>query len=173
MLWNKATKSVHLRYTKQTNVAVYNTLIQKLENFIKKYYQNQLLKGGILGISLVLAAFFALSFFEYFARFGTTTRTLLFYSFVLLSLVVICWYMIRPILGLINVHRKFGVKEASQLIGNHFPEVKDKLINTLQLQDKAAQNDNDLLLASIERRTASLQPIPFSHAIHSDPISNM
>ncbi|MDG2455119.1 MAG: hypothetical protein P8N47_04845 [Bacteroidia bacterium] len=146
-------------------MAVYNTLIQKLENFIKKHYQNQLLKGGILGISLVLAAFFALSFFEYFARFGTTTRTLLFYSFVLLSLVVICWYMIRPILGLINVHRKFGVKEASQLIGNHFPEVKDKLINTLQLQDKAAQNDNDLLLASIERRTASLQPIPFSHAI--------
>ena len=154
-----------MRYTKQTDVAVYNTLIQKLESFIKKYYQNQLLKGAILGISLVFAAFFALSFFEYFARFGTTARTLLFYSFILLCLGVVGWYIIRPILGLINVNRKFGTKEASQLIGNHFPEVKDKLINTLQLQDEAEQGDNNLLLASIEQRTASLQPVPFANAI--------
>ena len=146
-------------------MAVYNTLIPKLESFIKKYYQNQLLKGAILGISLVFAAFFALSFFEYLARFGTTKRTFLFYTFVLLCLAVIGWYIIRPILGLINVNRKFGTKEASQLIGNHFPQVKDKLINTLQLQKEAEQDDNDLLFASIEQRTASLQPIPFTNAI--------
>lgn len=146
-------------------MAIQNTLIQKLESFIKKYYQNQLLKGAILSISLVFIAFFALSFFEYFARFGTGTRTVLFYGFILLCIAVLAWYIIRPILGLVNVNRKFSIKEASLLIGNHFPEVKDKLLNTLQLQDEAEQSNNDLLLASIEQRTASLKPVPFSNAI--------
>ena len=142
-----------------------NTLIHKLERFIKKYYQNQLLKGAILSLSLVLAAFFAISFFEYFARFGIGTRTVLFYSFIGLCLAVLGWYIVRPILGLININRNFGIKEASILIGNHFPEVKDKLLNTLQLQEDAAASNNNLLLASIEQRTASLTPVPFSSAI--------
>jgi hypothetical protein len=144
---------------------IQNTLIQKLENFIKKYYQNQLLKGAILGISLVFAAFFTLAFFEYFARFGTSTRAFLFYSFILLCIAVLIWYIVRPILGLININRQFGINEASKLIGNHFPEVKDKLLNTLQLQNEANETNNDLLLASIEQRTEQLNPVPFANAI--------
>ncbi|MFT5817181.1 MAG: hypothetical protein ACI95K_000662, partial [Lentimonas sp.] len=51
------------------------TLIHKLEHFIKKHYQNQLIKGAIIALSLVLIAFFSLSFVEYFGRFSSTTRT--------------------------------------------------------------------------------------------------
>lgn len=142
-----------------------NTLIQKLEVFIKKYYQNQLLKGAILGVSLVVVAFFAFSFFEYFAHFSTVVRTSLFYVFIAICLVVVGWYILRPILGLININRKFGIREASTLIGSHFPEVKDKLLNTLQLQELAEQNSDPLLLGSIEQRISSLSPIPFTKAI--------
>jgi hypothetical protein len=141
------------------------TLLGKLEHFIKRYYQNQLLKGAILGISLVALFFFALSFMEYFARFGTSTRTALFYSFLLVCLGVLIWYIARPILGLVNINRRFGITQASQLIGSHFPEVKDKLLNTLQLQEDAVHSDNSLLLASIDQRTAELRPIPFALAI--------
>ncbi|PCJ65595.1 MAG: hypothetical protein COA58_09310 [Bacteroidetes bacterium] len=142
-----------------------NSLIHKLEGFIKKYYQNQLLKGTILGISLILLAFFALSFFEYFGRFSIGTRTTLFYTYILMSLGVLGWYIIRPILGLVNVSRKFGIKQASALIGSHFPEVKDKLLNTLQLQAEAQSQDNQLLLASIDQRVSQLSPVPFANAI--------
>lgn len=142
-----------------------DTLIQKLENFIKKYYQNQLLKGLILSFSLVGVVFFTLTFFEYLGRFGIQTRTTLFYLFIGIALFTLIWYIIRPILGLININRNFGIKEASRLIGNHFPEVKDKLINTLQLKEEASQQRNSLLSASIDQRTAELSPIPFSKAI--------
>jgi hypothetical protein len=102
---------------------------------------------------------------EYFGRFSTTTRTTLFYLFALTSTGIIGWYVLRPILGLINVNRKFGIKEASLLIGNHFPEVKDKLLNTLQLQEESEGSNNTLLYASIEQRTKELSPIPFAAAV--------
>ncbi|NNJ56269.1 MAG: hypothetical protein HKP14_09060, partial [Bacteroidia bacterium] len=143
-----------------------HTLISKLENFIKKYYQNQLLRGVILGISLLLAGFFFLSFAEYFGRFSTTTRTTIFISYILLCFGVLFWYVLRPVLGLINVNRKFGIRDASLLVGNHFPEVKDKLLNTLQLQNEASNApQNSLIIASIEQKTKELKPIPFTRAI--------
>ena len=143
-----------------------NTLFTKLEHFIKKYYKNQLIKGAILTISLLLIAFFTLSFFEYFGRFSIKTRTSLFYIYLASGLAITIWYIIRPILGLININRKIGIKQASLLIGNYFPEVKDKLLNTLQLQQAAeSENNNHLLLASIEQKTSELSPIPFVNAI--------
>lgn len=118
-----------------------------------------------MGISLIFLAFFVLAFFEYLAHFNTRTRTVLFFSFVAVCVSVFGWYIVRPVLGLININRRFGTKEASLLIGQHFPEVQDKLLNTLQLQKEAKQRQDTLLLASIAQRTESLRPIPFRKAI--------
>lgn len=136
-----------------------------MEYFIKKYYQNQLLKGFIICISIIIIAFFTLSFSEYLGRFETQTRTYLFYGLLGLSTVVLVQYIIRPILGLINIKRSFGYSEAAALIGRHFPEVQDKLVNTLQLQEKANNSNHQLLIASIDQRIKNLSPIPFAKAI--------
>ena len=65
-----------------------------------------------------------------------------------------------------------GYDEAARIVGNHFPEVKDKLLNTLQLQqqvDNAQGADVTLLAASIDQRTASLRPLPFGKAVDIRP----
>ena len=142
-----------------------NNIINRLEDFIKKYYQNQLLKGLILGVSLIVIAFFAVSFMEYLGHFEVITRTFIFYLFVCLSLGIILVYIVQPILGLINIRRHFGYTEAAKLIGNHFPEVQDKLTNTMQLQAILEKERNPLLEASIHQRIKNLSPIPFSRAI--------
>ena len=136
-----------------------------MEYFIKKYYQNQLIKGFIICISIIIIAFFTLSFSEYLGRFETQTRTYLFYGLLGLSTLVLVQYIIRPILGLINIKRSFGYSEAAALIGSHFPEVQDKLVNTLQLQEKANNSNQQLLIASINQRIKNLSPIPFAKAI--------
>jgi hypothetical protein len=59
-----------------------NILIYKLDEFIRKYYKNQLIKGLLYTSGLLVAAFLFLVVAEYFAEFGTTTRTVLFYSFL-------------------------------------------------------------------------------------------
>jgi hypothetical protein len=155
-----------LRYKKKEELSKENNiLLDKLEDFIRKYYQNQLLRGAILGVSLASVAFFVLSFAEFFGRFGVATRTTLFFVFVVICLAVLGWFVVRPLLGLFNLNRNFGIQEASIAVGNHFPEVKDKLLNTLQLQQSAGSESSGLLLASIEQKTAELKPVPFVRAI--------
>ncbi|NJB71475.1 hypothetical protein GGR42_001937 [Saonia flava] len=60
---------------------------------------------------------------------------------------------------------KHGInnKQASLLIGKHFSEVDDKLFNLLDLAE--SKDKSELLLASIEQRSAGLRPFPFTKAI--------
>ncbi|WP_313791221.1 hypothetical protein [Lacinutrix neustonica] len=50
------------------------------------------------------------------------------------------------------------------MIGSHFPEVSDKLLNVLQLNTASTQSE--LLLASINQKSEELRPIPFKLAIN-------
>lgn len=54
--------------------------------------------------------------------------------------------------------------DSSKIIGNHFPEVQDKLLNILQL--KRESEETELILASIDQKAKELQPIPFKKAIN-------
>jgi hypothetical protein len=68
---------------------------------------------------------------------------------------------------LFKLQKGIDYNEASAIIGNHFTEVNDKLTNFLQLSDADLhQNQSELLLASIEQKANSLQPIPFGNAIN-------
>ena len=52
---------------------------------------------------------------------------------------------------------------SARLIGAHFKEIDDKLINLLQLSRETEKSE--LLLAGIEKRSAELRHIPFQRAI--------
>src|SRR5690606_10878643 len=54
--------------------------------------------------------------------------------------------------------------QASKVIGNHFPQANDKLLNLLQLNQNSQQSE--LLLASIEQKSKELQPVPFKNAVN-------
>ena len=76
-----------------------------------------------------------------------------------------CWddLLFSQFLKLFKLQKGIDYTEASKIIGNHFSSVNDKLINFLQLSNDA--NQSELLLASIEQKANSLQPIPFTNAI--------
>jgi hypothetical protein len=143
-----------------------NIIIQKLDEFIRKYYKNQLVKGLLYSVGLVLIFYIGLSTLEYFAEFGTIIRTILFYSFVFISGYVITKYIIVPVLKLNSFGKIISHKQAATIIGSHFTNVQDKLLNVLQLQ--SAQNNYasiELLNASINQKITELKPVPFTAAI--------
>lgn len=142
-----------------------NILLQKLNQFIDKYYLNQVYKGLILTASVSLIALFLISLLEYFGRFSSQVRLTLLISYALSVGCIAAWYLIRPSLGLFKINRKLNHRTAAKIIGNHFPQVKDKLLNALELSEQSAGTNNSLLLASIEQRTKELRPIPFVGAI--------
>jgi hypothetical protein len=152
-----------------------NIIIQKLDEFIRKYYKNQLIKGLLYSVGLVLLFYIGVSTLEYFAEFNTVIRTILFYGFIATSGYVIAKYIIVPLLKLNSFGSVISYKQAAGIIGSHFSNVQDKLLNVLQLAtDFADYTENnqrhsvesvELLQASINQKVTELRPIPFTAAI--------
>jgi hypothetical protein len=138
-------------------------IFQKLEVFIKKFYKNELLRGTIFFVGLGLLYFLFTLFIEYFLWLKPTGRTILFWAFVIVEVFLLFRFILFPIFKIFKLQKGIDYKEASNIIGNHFTEVSDKLINFIQLSFD--DNKSELLLASIDQKAHSLQPIPFSKAI--------
>lgn len=141
-----------------------NIIYEKLEAFIKKFYTNELIRGTIFFVGLGLLYFLFTLFLEYFLWLKPTARTILFWSFVSVEIFLLLRFILFPVFKLFKLQKGIDYSQASRIIGNHFSEVGDKLTNFLQLsQDK---NKSELLLASIEQKANTLQPIPFTNAIN-------
>lgn len=142
----------------------FNYILDKLANFTKKYYTNELIKGVILFFAIGLLYLIATLLIEHFLWLSQSGRTLLFWAFILFQFYLFARFIAFPIAKLLKLQKGIDQTEASRIIGNHFPEVSDKLLNLLQLKQNSQQSE--LLLASIEQKSQELQPIPFTSAVN-------
>ncbi|MBO6879897.1 DUF4175 family protein [Winogradskyella sp.] len=142
----------------------FETIKNKLQEFIRKYYTNELLKGAILFFAIGLLYLIVTLFVEYVLWLNPTARTVLFWTFIAVELGLFIKFIAIPLAHLFNLRKGINYETASKLIGSHFPEVNDKLLNVLQLNQSPTQSD--LLIASIEQKSQELQPIPFKSAIN-------
>ena len=136
---------------------------EKLQKFIKKYYFNELIKGLLLFFAIGVLYFIFTLFVEYFLWLKPIARSLLFWFFVFIEVALFVGYLIFPIIKIFGLKRGLTEVEASKIIGNHFPEVKDKLLNMLQLNE--TQQNSELIEASIAQKSKELQPISFKRAV--------
>ncbi|WP_274474990.1 DUF4175 family protein [Mangrovimonas aestuarii] len=142
----------------------FTTIQQKLEAFIKKYYINELLRGSILFFSIGMLYFLFTLFVEYVLWLNPKARTILFWLFVTVEVVLFARFIVLPFSKLFKLQKGLDYESASKIIGNHFPEVSDKLLNVLQL--KSSNSQSELLLASIDQKSIELSPVPFKMAIN-------
>ncbi len=147
----------------------YSILIRKLDEFIRKFYRNRLVRGMIFFTALLTVFFLLITLTEFFARFNPGTRAVIFYSFIGLNLAILWWLILVPLLKLLRIGKMISHEEAASIIGTHFPEISDKLLNTLQLKALQGQNNPglpaDLIGASIDQKINKLRPVPFTLAI--------
>ena len=142
----------------------FQTIKDKLEQFIKRYYTNELLKGAILFFAIGLLYFIVTLLVEYVLWLNPIARSILFWVFIVVEVGLFIKFIAIPLAHLFKLRQGINHQTASQLIGNHFPEVNDKLLNVLQLNQST--NQSDLLIASIAQKSKELQPIPFKSAIN-------
>lgn len=144
----------------------YDLLIQKLDGFIRKFYTNQLIRGALYSIGAVLLLFLAVSLAEHYFYFGKGTRKLLWFSFIGLSLLALGGWVILPLTRYFRLGAVISHEQAANIIGDHFGNVQDKLLNVLQLRKQAeGQADASLITASIDQKSAEISPVPFQAAI--------
>ena len=144
----------------------FNSLLQKLDEFIRKFYVNQIIRGIILTLSLSFILFLSIVTLEYFGEFSSAVRTGLFFGFTLMLFGVFGFLIAIPLLKIISIGKRISREKASAIIGLHFSNVSDKLSNVLQLQHLSESGSSDLLVASINQKIAQLKPIPFAAAIN-------
>ena len=108
-------------------------LYDKLEKFIRKYYLNQLIRGIILIAGLLAVCLLIVLFLEYLIHFKSTGRAMLFFVFVIIGSGALGFLVLVPAIRLAKIGRNINQIKASQIIGDHFDEIEDKLLNALQL----------------------------------------
>jgi hypothetical protein len=146
----------------------YNLLVDKINEFTRKFYLNKLLRGSIYAAAAILSLYLVLFVYIYYAYPSVSTKTVLFFLFVLVALFAISYWIVKPALSYLKLGKTLSLEEAADLIGNHFFSVKDQLLNTLQLKTLAntSPQSSALILAGIDQKIAALKPIPFSSAVN-------
>ena len=148
------------------NMSSRQVLIEKIERFVRKFYVNRLIQGILIGAALWIVFYLLINALEYFSWFSPRVRFVLFLLLLAGSAAVLTFYFILPLVNLFRFRKKMSLEQASLLIGRFFPEVQDKLLNTLQLSGAPESNASDeLLVATIEQRTQQLAPLRFSDAV--------
>lgn len=143
-------------------------LIAKLEQFIKTHYKSILVRGSLLFVAIFSVLFIGLALFEYFAYSDSVLRAVLLFSFIATNTFVLVFLIIRPLLKIAGMGNRLSYEEAARIIGRHFPEIDDKLLNVLQLKNMAQQGraaSMELLLASIDEKIKQVRPFRFQAAV--------
>lgn len=146
----------------------YHILIEKIDLFIRRYYLNKLLRGVILWAAILCSGYIIAALSEYFGHFTVFFRTAIFYAFIVLNLAIIGRYVLPPLLAWLKLGNVISHEQAAGIIGQHFTEIQDKLLNTLQLKE-LANNDSrhrQIIEASIDQKIEVLHPVRFPTAIN-------
>ena len=144
----------------------YQLLMNKLDQFIRKYYVNQLIRGTLYATGLILLLFILFNVAEYYYYFSVGVRKTLFYSFIGVSSASLIGWILIPMLKYFQLGKTISHDQAASIIGDHFPNVKDKLLNILQLKAQSTNSsDKALLMASINQKSEEIKPVPFKGAI--------
>ena len=138
--------------------------MEKLERFINRFYVKQLVKGAFLFLTLGTIFWIVITYFEYVLWMNESWRLTMFILFVVVELFLLYRYILIPLLFLFKVRKGIDHKFASRMIGKHFPNVDDRLLNLLELSENPRKSD--LLMASIEQRATDLKNVSFVDAVN-------
>lgn len=144
----------------------YENLISRLDAFVRKYYVNQLLRGTLVLLTSLLAYVLVLSVGEYFLYLPVWIKLPVVVLFLLASAAAFFFWVCVPLAKMFRLGKRISHEQAAQIIGQHFPEVSDRLLNVLQLKEQAnAAESKELIEASIDQKITKIAVVPISQAI--------
>ncbi len=135
---------------------------KKIQSFKRKYYLNLFVKGTILTLSIIGSYYLLAAIIEHNLWLGPWAR----FSIFLIFLLVVGWCMFMflkdPLSWWIS-KRGLSEEQSAKIIGDHIPDVKDRLVNLIQLS--ATEKDSALAYASIQQKSAEFEPLRFENVI--------
>jgi hypothetical protein len=144
----------------------FQNIIIRIDAFIRKYYLNQIIRGSIFSIAFLVFAFLLFVLSEYFLFLPGFIRSLLFYGFIISGIISIGYWVIIPTVRYFKLGSIISTKDAAIIIGKHFSEIDDRLLNILELKELVTPQNASLIEAGIQQKTDQIKPIAFTNAIN-------
>lgn len=137
-----------------------------LREFRRKFYFNRILRGSIGLVLVTSSILFLMIAGEGLLGFPSSVRTGIMIALGAVFLGILGAGVIWPWSKMMNLSKPLSDLEIAELIRRHFPAVDDKLLNLLQLRERASLEESALLVAAIQSKTEELAPVPFARAIN-------
>ena len=158
------------------NTSFYKEIISKLEALIKKEYFVLFLKGLLITLIIALGLFVLFSLIETLSYFKSSVRTILFFVLLLVSIGSLGYLVLLPLLKYFNVFKNRDYYQSAKKVGSFFPEVKDDLLNALQLVSIDKTNSlysTSLLDAAFKNVYERSKPIKFESIVDLSKVKKL
>ncbi|OGU58548.1 MAG: hypothetical protein A2315_16730 [Ignavibacteria bacterium RIFOXYB2_FULL_35_12] len=155
--------------------SAYNEIIKKLERFYQKEFKVIAAIGIQIAFLLALSSFFIFTLIEVFANSNSTVRTIFFVLFLIVAIAALVVLFILPLLKYFKILGKPDYDSVARKVGSNFPEVKDELLNALQLNsihDKQLYSSG-LIGAAFIRIYEKVKNISFDSAISFEKVKKL
>ena len=144
----------------------YDWLVARLDAFIRKYYANKVIRGSLVFLSCLLFYIVTVSIGEYYLYLPVWSRVTILSAFVGLGVTALIAWVIVPLTKMARLGSIISHEQSANIIGQHFPEVSDKLLNILQLRNNQNNSDSrELAEASINQKIGQISVVPIGSAI--------
>ena len=124
------------------------------------------MKGIILTFFILLALFTLFSVLEYFIYLSSEVRKIIFFGFIVFGGLLTFQFILSPFLKLIQILKPIDSKSSSVVIQKHFTEIKDKLLNIIELSEiDDSTSSKEIIFASIDQKVNELNVFDFRQAV--------
>ena len=144
----------------------YEWLIERLDAFIRKYYANKVIRGGLVFLSCLLFYILTVSVGEYYLYLPVWLKVGIVSIFAVSGGAALVLWVAIPLSKMWRLGKVISHEQAAMIIGTHFPEVSDRLLNILQLKrhpDNSASRE--LAEASINQKIGQISVVPITGAV--------
>lgn len=118
----------------------YNSFISRISQTGKKDILFKLAKNSILALTIFIIAALIMISLEAGFEFSSNIRKVMFFGFISAFAATFIMILIYTFTSLRNLSKASKVSSYAKKIGSHYPEIKDNLLNAIQLYGYTKQN---------------------------------
>ena len=143
-----------------------NNLAGRIDSYRRRYYTWRIVRGLLIAGVVGIGPWLALSAGAFYTKIDSGFRLSLLLLYAVANAAVLALGVIRPWLQMRGWMKGMSRREAALRIGRYYPEIGDKLWNTLDLEESNQEGySRDLVEASIEQRALWMRPFSFTAII--------
>jgi hypothetical protein len=147
----------------------YNSFISRISETGKKDVVIKLVKNALLSLTVFIVLALVLISLEAIFEFSSAARKIMFFGFISAFAATLIMVIVYAVFGFKELNRPAKVNLYANKIGSHFPDIKDNLLNAIQVYDYTKRRDHifstDLAAETINLVNEKSKPYKFSNVI--------